>query len=504
MGEDRVWIEILQNPNLSGPAKAFWQVNDRNPLAPWWYIAFSPIILRYEAGLFLIREVIGLLLAISTYIFLFVMTRSRTFALGVACVVAVFLGNGFIDQIYWPMQTALIFSLWSLTLYKLFIDNCLVDYRLYIGAIVTWFVALGTYSIQTGAILAIAFLAFAAPASSVRARIRRTITDILPFSVIFFVFWLEWQTTARNLYTVQPQLRLLFLSMQEALWHFDYHAFLNDVIYVNLSYRLIFVAVAGAVGVFVLRVLNRGSRECAGPLPTLRVLQTALAVGLLMLPVLAVEASGYGIPGEQWRKVYQFTIPFFYLSFAGVVLTWLPPKVARIAWCAATASLAAVAAAVTLGLNHIQVEVTHNEKLLRSGLIRLAQENFNAGHPPPYQFLVQRGADFLWYSSDLLSPTYARTWDFPLAASFRFLPTADTSDPRLSLRFTEEGVENSALDGRSIRDAHIVLVSATKKGIYRLCSIGPESLQAPVIEWRRSTMLRSNIGDCSSASQALP
>src|SRR5262245_2854639 len=116
VGEDRVWIEILQKQSSLAAAKTFWQINDRNPLAPWWYIGFRPIILRYEAGLFLIREVVGLLLAISAYIFLFVMTQARTFALGVACVVAVFLANGYIDQIYWTMQVALVFSLCSLTL----------------------------------------------------------------------------------------------------------------------------------------------------------------------------------------------------------------------------------------------------------------------------------------------------------------------------------------------------------------------------------------------------
>ena len=42
-----------------------------------------------------------------------------------------------------------------------------------------------------------------------------------------------------------------------------------------------------------------------------------------------------------------------------------------------------------------------SEKILREGLLRLSKENFNAGHMPPYQFLIRRGPDVYWYSSDV-------------------------------------------------------------------------------------------------------
>jgi hypothetical protein len=335
------------------------------------------------------------------------------------------------------------------------------------------------------------------------ARVKRATTDALPFALIFLVFWLEWQTTARDLYVVRLQPSLLFLSVVEAFWHFDYLAFFNDVVYVSVSYRLIFAAAALAVGAFVFWALGRHKLEPPLPLP-FALIETASAVGCLMLPVLAVEATGYGIPGEQWRKFYQFTIPFLYLSMIAVLFAILPVKAARLSWRISSASLAAIATAVTLGINRVQVEVTHNERLLRSALINLAQENLNEGHLPPYQFLVRRDPGFLWYSSDLLSPTYARTWALPPSTSFRFMPSASTSDPRLSLRYTEEGVENAALDGRIISNAHVFSVSATKEGVRRLCRVAPENVQAPVVEWRRSTTLVSRIGDCASESRSSP
>jgi hypothetical protein len=96
MGEDRGWGDILQNRSPLEAAKAFWQINDRNPLAPWWYIAISPFILRYDSGLFIIREIVGLFLAVTTYAFMLTLTQTRLFALSVACVVAVFTANGYI------------------------------------------------------------------------------------------------------------------------------------------------------------------------------------------------------------------------------------------------------------------------------------------------------------------------------------------------------------------------------------------------------------------------
>ena len=496
LGEDRNWIDILQNNKGTAAARAFWEVNDRNPLAPWWYIALRPIILQFDAGLLIIRDVVGLLLALAVYFFLFVMTHARMFALGIACVVAAFLGNGYFDQIYWTMQLALAFSLMSVTLYSLYVERHSTDTRLYAAAIATWFVALGTYSVQTGAILAIALLAFIAPAPTVLARIRRVITDSLPFAFIFVLFWLEWQTTARRAYAGQPHFHEAILSVGQAFWHFDYRMFFNTFVYADLSYQLFYAAVAAVLGIFVFYMLERHD---ADPWLSWQSLFKAVStVGCLMLPVVAIEAIGHGIPGEGWRKVYQFTIPLLYLSIAATLLQGLSFKAAAVSWRVTAGLLTAAAAVVTLGTNHIQVEITRNEKLLRSELIRLAEENRKEGIPPPYQFLVRREPNFLWYSYDLLSPIYARTWMFPLPTFFRFMPGAQVSDPQLFLRYTEDGVQNAALDGRVISNDHIFLVSAAKDGVRRLCSVGPGDVSSPAVEWRRTTPFVSNGRECSA------
>jgi hypothetical protein len=505
MGEDRNWIDILQNRGPFEAAKAFWQIDDRNPLAPWWYIALRPIILRYDSGLFLIRETVGLTLGLSSYMFLFVMTRTRTFALGTACVVAVFLGNGYIEQVYWTMQVALILSLCSLTLYQLSVERRPTDHTMYAGAIVAWFFALGTYSVQAGGLLGIAFLALTAPATTMSARVRRTVVDTLPFAAIFVAFWLEWQTTARNLYVTRWHMQEAIASIKQAFWHFDYMPFFEQVVYPALSYRLVYALSGAVVAVFVFRELSRSNAESPPTLPSWeRLTKTVITAGCLMFPVVAVEASRHGIPGEGWRKVYQFTIPFLYLSIAATLLALLPTKAGGFSWRVAAASLAGLATATTLGMNRLQVEVTRSEKMLRTGLLQLAQENLNEGQAPPYQFLVRRGPEVDWYASDVLSPAYARTFNFPQATSYRFLPGADITDPRFAMRFKEDGVENGALDGRTIGNAHVFFVSATSEGIRRLCSVGPEGVKSPVVEWQRSSALESRVGDCGRSSRSSP
>lgn len=497
MGEDRVWIDILQNHSSLGAAKAFWQVNDRNPLAPWWYIAIEPLILRYDAGLFAVRMIVGLLLAFTTYLFLITITQARIFALGVACVVAVFLANGYIDNIYWTMHVALICSFCSLVLYKLFLNTHSIDHRFYIGSVVVWLIALGTYSIQSGAMLAIAFLALIAPAPTLIKRFQRAAADTLPFAILFIIFWLEWQTTSRTLYLERPHLLAGISSVYQAFWHFDYRMFFNSVAYVDRSDRLFFFGAAALIGSYVFYRIARVDQQGILPCPLRSLLEATILIGCLMLPVVAVEASGYGIIGEAWRKVYQFTIPFLYLSIVAALFALLPGGVARIPWCIIVALLAAIAAAATLGINRIQVEVTLNEKAVRAALRRFAEENAAYGRVPPYHFLIRREPGFIWYSSDFLSVTYARTWFPSPVATFRFFPRGDTGDSREYLRFTDDGVENAALDRRTISDKNVFLLSAGREGIRRLCRIGPTDLAIPFIEWQRSTDWVSAIGDCA-------
>ena len=44
MGEDRNWLRFMLDAPGLGLVRQFWLTNDRNPLSPWWYLIFSPLI----------------------------------------------------------------------------------------------------------------------------------------------------------------------------------------------------------------------------------------------------------------------------------------------------------------------------------------------------------------------------------------------------------------------------------------------------------------------------
>jgi hypothetical protein len=108
LGEDRNWISILLKGEGANAAGVFWQVNDRNPLSPWWYIAFRKLILGVEPGLLILRLLVGLSLGIASYVLIAAVTQTRILALGVGLAVTLWMANGYVDQIYWNFQAALV------------------------------------------------------------------------------------------------------------------------------------------------------------------------------------------------------------------------------------------------------------------------------------------------------------------------------------------------------------------------------------------------------------
>jgi hypothetical protein len=68
LGEDRKMIRLMANyPGLKMLGQFWATLESRNPLAPWWYQAFSPLIFLLPEGLYLLRKLVDLFLAASVY-----------------------------------------------------------------------------------------------------------------------------------------------------------------------------------------------------------------------------------------------------------------------------------------------------------------------------------------------------------------------------------------------------------------------------------------------------
>src|SRR5271165_6358836 len=64
LGEDREFTRLMANyPGLELHHQFWTTLETRNPLAPWWYQAFSPLIFLLPEGLYLLRKLVDLFLA---------------------------------------------------------------------------------------------------------------------------------------------------------------------------------------------------------------------------------------------------------------------------------------------------------------------------------------------------------------------------------------------------------------------------------------------------------
>jgi hypothetical protein len=467
MGEDRNWIDLLMRRSPGETARGFWAIDHRNPLSPWWYIAFKPLILGWPQGLYLLRQCVSLVLAVSTYalVVTWLGTGARRFAATIGCLIVLFTANAFFDQIYWNFHVALISSILCVT--------CFLRHRQAPGtgqwlatSLVLWLVAIATYTIQTGAIVAIAYAAWTLRERSPgdlgalrgwRGGIRDTIQATLPFAAILLLFVLIWQTTSvpAEKFIGGASAGRLWESLSAGLWHQD-SPLMRDVLALS-THRIAYWMVAALVflGAFAL--------AGAPTLPAPRLVSLLVLAGCLAIPTLFVETAGtQWPPGSRWRMIYQFTTPIFYVTLIGMLAWCLPAKAAALVWRNSLAACFSLAVLASLAHNERQVELTTSERNLRRAII---QDAASQPHRYPLTYLVLLQDDSRWFSMDVLSGVYARTWFSFGNVNFRLIPALGRygglqQGPKVRFMEDEQGVANATLGGETIPYDRIRLVRA--------------------------------------------
>ena len=518
LGEDRAWVDILQRGGYFSTGSLFWQINDRNPLSPWWYVGLRALILNVDAGLLIIRYVVGLLLALTTYFFVVKLAgrHARMFALGVALVVALWMPNGFIDQVYWVFQVALIMSMISVLAYAHFLSAGRSDHRWYALSLICWLLAIASYSIQCGAIGAIGYLGLTRGSAATKkswpaiyARTSVALTDFAPYFVVFIVFLLIWRTTVLNpsTYSLQPDIGRLLTSLRKGLWHEEL------LWWFGWSWQSPYwsvyaaVAIAAAPAAFVVLMwVWRGAPEDNLPINSRALVDTLIVIAFLVAPTVAVETAGsYWMPGWRWRMIYQLTTPMLYLSIVALLVRMIPcaQVVKKVTWCSAISLGLGLAVFLSLGHNRVQVDTTRNERLVRDALIWAAAEDFAAGQKPPFQYLVKTEPGFWWPSSDLLSEVYARTWFQRNDVSFRILPRTPGAPEHQAfwpVKFLPDKVANARILGISVDYNHLGVLTVNRHGVQRLWQLKADDFKGLQVEWKREqpVMLRHlPVPDCS-------
>jgi hypothetical protein len=506
LGEDRVWIDILQRGQGGSAANIFWHINDRNPLSPWWYIALKNVILGVEPGLLIIRYVVGLGLALATYFLVVELAgqQARMFALGVALLVAAWMPNGYLDQIYWIFQAALIASMVSVLAYARFLNGGRGDHRWYALSLVCWFLAIASYSIQCGAVVAVSYLAFTRaevmPKGGWRrfaAKLSVTITDTASYAVLLALFLLLWRTTVLNpsTYSLHPNVSNLVASLGQGIWHKDMLWWLDWAM--QSPHRIAYAAAAiAAVPIMFLVLVRTWARSTGGdqPIGLRGLLDVFVVVACLAIPTVAVETAGsFWMPGWRWRMIYQLTTPILYLGLVAALICFIVRATSsrRLLWSAVVSISIGLALFMTLGHNRAQVDTTRNEKFVRDALTRAAAEDFGAGRRPPFQYLIKTDPAFWWYSSDLLSDVYAQGWFQRNDISFRIIPrTPGPAEHQAlwSVKFLpdEAGVANARIPGILVKYGHISVLAIGNGRAERLSKISAADFAGLQVEWNRS------------------
>lgn len=317
-GEDRLGVLAIQQPGAGTAVSTFWQMVDRNPLSPWCYVLFQWAILHFDAGLLFIRYGVGLALALISYGLVISIGGARQFAIGLGIVVAVFMANGYIEQVYWDREIALTFSLASVILYAQFLASGRSSPITYAMSLVAWFVAFAIYTIQCGAIVAIGYLAIRRGRKLVPA-----IIDCVPYALLFVLYLAIWRTVARlpEVYGMHFDEAKLLVSLQSIFWHYDMRAFAAQTIVPA------YVAAAAIVGSACASLAWLGRNGS----PIKLLFDVVIVVALIAMPTVIIETIGdFWIAGSRLRMIYQLTTPIAYVSFAALIVA-IMPKVILIA-----------------------------------------------------------------------------------------------------------------------------------------------------------------------------
>lgn len=387
LGEDRKMIRLMANyPGLDLHGQFWATLENRNPLAPWWYQAFSSLIFLQPEGLYLLRKLVDLFLAASVYLLVSQISRGRLPKFALACGVLVLFWNfsGYEEQILWVPLIALGLSILSVYFYCRYLDSGRATADDLVISLLLFFVGLATYSIQCGVPIAVFLLGLLrrqenAGGWRLSSAARGAVKDTLFFGLLFLLFIQVWITTSgprSELSRLDSGLfRKHFLkSIANFVWHSDTSYVFRSL---NQHWPLWLVVASVAVGtilfycLFVAVTAKEASRPAAGSSVHYLVLVLAVFCALVAPTLLLESTTTIWPPGTRSRMVQQGFQPVFYLSILFLLTEYLSRRMGRGAEYFRNAGIALLCGvAVVLGLeyNRALSEQSMFERKLEAGL----------------------------------------------------------------------------------------------------------------------------------------
>jgi hypothetical protein len=501
LSEDREMIRLMANYQGLDMCGQFWRtLESRNPLAPWLYQAFSPLIFLRPEGLYLLRKLVDLFIATSVYLLVNQISRAKLPKFAFACGVFVLFWNfsGYIEQIMWIPLIAFGLSTLSVYFYCRYLDSGRATADYLVISLLLFFIALATYSIQCGVPIAVFLLGLFRRQETAKGRrfssaVWGATKDAFFFGALFVLFIQVWITTSadvmnRNKYLgsqLEPGLFLnrFLRSISNLVWHFDTTYLIRSL---NQHWPIWLVAASVGVGtilfywLFVVFAKKAASPPTAGSssVPHLDLVLVLAVFCALVAPTALLETTtATWFPGSRSRMVQQGFQPVLYLSFFFLLTEYLFRKTARAVEYVRNlgiALLCALAAVFGLEYNRALSEQTTFERKLETGLKEILPA---LGKPTHFVVKMKGMKSGVWYSgvNVLMQNLFVET---AYNSNSAWLDPVYEGEPTTSKSVTfgsdQRGIYSPASDGW-IPYQDVVLLEFDGEKMTRLTSIDRET-----------------------------
>ena len=414
VGEARNWLAILQDGPGTAAPKIFWAIDGRNPLSPWWYVAARPIFDHLPQAFLLMQIAMSGLLGLSTYLLVYELSDrgNRRIAIAAGILTSLFIANIRLDGIHWNFvgaTAATVLCIWTYLRYA----NCSSPGRtLWYGlSICLWLLAIGTYTIQSGAIIAVFLLAVMMPARDWRAKLATAVGDTVPYGIVIILFVLIWKTSEPGGITttpLSPSAQGVLASISEGIWHSSYGVLWSWASSLSFFQLIVFFAVPALAAMSAICFTPRDSQTHSFNLQT--VIKMGLVAVSVVMPTIALEGSGtmWG-PGTRWPMVMQFWTPMFFLVVLSALTLLVNKEALRTSiWVGGISVMAGCSGAAFAGMNLNQVYLTATDRQYFAALTHIINDEIQEGRRFPRHYVIKIDPG-VSAPSDYVSVPYSKT-----------------------------------------------------------------------------------------------
>ncbi|MEO8400829.1 MAG: hypothetical protein ABI597_03395 [Gammaproteobacteria bacterium] len=502
MREDLNWFGFIHNSQGLEMIHEFWKTDGRNPLSAWWWLAISPILNLSIYGLYAVRTCMNPLLAIVVFLLLDRLGRQecRLFALSVALVVLMW--NFFLlhEQIIWCFLVAAIFSLLAILFYCQYVDDKSHSPYKFALALLCYFLAIATYTLQSGAIFAIALLGFFRRSREIenkKLRVKYMLYDVSFFLGLFILYNMIWYTTmvlGTEIYSLDRQ--VFGKQFFQSILQFIFPSSSYEVYFQSVMTDWSFMGASGflLISFFVFYFLfikistnNKIYQAIHFPLGWVVMILLAFA-----LPIIALESTSHIFsPGMRSPMVQQVWLPLLYVGIIFFCVNRLPIKNQQrkqhIVF-SLVAVLAGITTLVAIDYNHRLVDITEHRALL---VKRINELNLPAS---PHILLMMTGYDKTAIRSVLPLNNYIKTGLLPGVASIHFI-----TEKALNTDLSEEivlgpdgkGILFRKLDGTVTRDSykHLLFIVFDGKKAWIPATLTKKDFFGTTVNWQRDQLI---------------